>query len=1221
MKLFNLYFFLLLLLFNQNLTSQTTAKITVVHGDQTSLLSSKNLDGATLLSLNELLRILEIPVGYNSKTGSLQIVNNEVRLEFSKGNPFVLRSYILDHRQDVIQLSVLPVIYEENLFVPITETLEILNSILEKTIIKISPTRLQLLERSQLSNIRPTDDSISDKNFITLNIKEWNEQSVLTISSNRKSPAFSNYFKGNNLHLILWGVVLTKDSVIQSKSSPYISRIEILPNTEFTELIFSLTLDDIMAYYEKGKNENEFSIYIARREYGKWYVKESEHFKCIYRDSHAHLTDHLLSSAENSLKVISKLFKYHPSEKIIINTYDVSDYGFGGTTTIPLNFIRLEIEPLEPGYEVVPYNERFQWLISHELVHIAVNDAESDVEGFFRSLFGKVSPEKNRPLTIFYSLLTGNNRYTPRWHQEASAVFLETWLSGGYGRVLGNFDEMYFRTIVLENKEFPNDINLDGVLSHQSFLIETLYYVYGGRFAAYLAINYGIDKLLKWFSTEKSEFYPGYKGKFKSVFNINFDDAWKSWIEDEIAFQINNIDILKRSRITPTRILSNENYGFVTEPYYSRKMNSIIFGYHRVSELATLKIFKLNTFKSKKLITLPSPSAVTVASTAYQDSLGLLFYTTNNNQLYRDIRLYNFNSNKDELLFRDCRTGHLSVSAKKFELWGIQHNGAKSILVRSKYPYEQLESMAVFDVGDEIQQLSINNSGDILAAVIHKSSGNQSIVLADVSKLDEGGRFQFITVTSSGSPENPYWSDDDKFIFWNAYTNGVSNVYKYELETDKISPVTHTVSGLFKPVYINRDSLFAFEFTTDGMIPVLISNDVAENLPAINYFGQKVLENNPQVIDWNLPNVDNGKYKISEQTEYYSLKNLAVQTFIPIISGFQNTKVLGLYFNTADPLLKNEITLEIGISPFRESMNKIRYHAKFKYDLNQTYYMAVEHNTPDFYDLFNKRKRGTIGSRFALGHNDYWLYDNPLKIKQTTELSYYTDTKFINDNLVEVSEPDFYVFRTEFEYKDLRRTIGSFDYEQGDHFKISILGFGASLEKFEVAPGAYFEWDNYSLYLFNHNVLKFKLAAGYHYLNDKILQAQFFFGGFGNREIESEPVRQYEKVFRFPGVPIYTIPTDNFIKLMYSNVFPPIRFTSPEVFGHYIKNINLSVFSQVLITDFPDTKKLVNVGGQLNLMFSHWYNLESTLSGGIAKAWWKGGNDWEWFISYKLLRD
>lgn len=1223
MKFYNLNLLLLFILFNQNITAQSTSKITIDYADKITLLNSINIDGATLLCLNELIKVLDIQSDYKSETGTLQIRNNSTIVEFSNGNPFVVRTFHDSETQDAIQLSILPIKLEDGLFVPITETLEILNSFIENSIIKTSPTRLQLINKAQLDTIKTSDETNLVKNHITLVVKEKKEQSVITITSTKKSPAFSSFFRGNNLHLILWDVILTKDSVIESKASPFINRIEVFTNSEYSELVFNLSSDDVMTYYEKGETDSEFSVFITRREYGKWYVKETENFRCIFRDSHAHLVNYLLSSAENSLKLISRLFNYRPSEKIIINTYDVSDYGFGGTTTIPLNFIRLEIEPLEPGYEVVPYNERFQWLLSHELVHIAVNDDASAIEGFFRSVFSKVNPEKNRPLTILFSLLTGNNRYTPRWHQEASAVFLETWLSGGYGRVLGNFDEMYFRSLVAENKSFPCDIDLDAILSHQSFLIETLYYMYGGRFATYLAINYGNEKLIKWFATEKSEFYPGYKGKFKNVFNIDFSKAWQKFIEDEIAFQKSNIKILKGSSITPAKPLSDEKFGFVTEPYFSKKLNSMIFGYHRVSELAILKSFDLISFNSTKLVSLPSPSAITVASTAYHDSLGLLFYTTNNNQLYRDIRLYKLNDGTDELLFENCRTGHLTISSGTYELWGVQHNNAKAILVRSKYPYNQLETMVVFDVGDEIQQLAISNSGNILAAVIHKSSGHHSIVLADVSKLDEGGRFQFITIAPVGSPENPYWSDDDKFLFWNAYTNGVSNIYKYALETDEIIPVTHTISGFFKPVYINEDSLFVFEFTSDGMRPVLIPNEKAERLPAINYYGQRVLDSNPDVIDWNLPNAQDiiSPKQISDQNEYYSLNHLRIQTFIPTISGFQKTKVLGFYLNVGDPLLKNELALEFGISPFKEFMNRLRYHVKFKYDFDQTYYFAADHNAPDFYDLFNKRKRGTIGNRFSIGHNDYWLYDNPLKIKQTTELTYYTDTRFINDNLIEVSEPDFFVFRTEFDYKDLRRTIGSFDFEQGNNFKINVLGFGASLQKFEIAPGAYFEWDKYTLYLFRHNVMRFKIAAGYHHLNDKILQAQFFFGGFGNRELENEPVRQYEKVFRFPGIPIYSIPTDNFIKVMFSNIFPPLRFVSPEIFGHYIKNINLSVFSQALITDLPETKKWVNIGGQLNIMFSHWYNLESTLSGGIAKAWWKGGNDWEWFISYKLLRD
>ncbi|MCH8874309.1 hypothetical protein IH824_16350, partial [candidate division KSB1 bacterium] len=109
----------------------------------------------------------------------------------------------------------------------------------------------------------------------------------------------------------------------------------------------------------------------------------------------------------------------------MITTHDFSDYGSAGATAVPHNSIRLDIAPLEPGYENIPYNERIQWLIAHELVHIFVTDQASRLESYSRFLFSKVPPEKEQPLSIFYSLITNAGRYTPRWHQEGIAVFME----------------------------------------------------------------------------------------------------------------------------------------------------------------------------------------------------------------------------------------------------------------------------------------------------------------------------------------------------------------------------------------------------------------------------------------------------------------------------------------------------------------------------------------------------------------------------------------------------------------------------------------------------------------------------------------------------------------------------------------------------------------------------------------------------------------------------
>ena len=70
-----------------------------------------------------------------------------------------------------------------------------------------------------------------------------------------------------------------------------------------------------------------------------------------------------------------------------------------------------------------------------------------------------------------------------------------------------------------------------------------------------------------------------------------------------------------------------------------------------------------------------------------------------------------------------------------------------------------------------------------------------------------------------------------------------------------------------------------------------------------------------------------------------------------------------------------------------------------------------------------------IGSRLGLDYTHYWIYDNPLKIKQQTEVALYKDIEFTNDNLVKVSQPDFLVAQSIFDIKNQRKSIGSSDFE------------------------------------------------------------------------------------------------------------------------------------------------------------------------------------------------
>lgn len=1212
--------FAVLFFFHSFTFPQDATKIALIHENSYDLIDAENQAGVVYVSLVDFVNALPLSNYINNRTGETTLTFQNNKLRLNNGNAFVSIFTLSDSIVKTIQISSPPYKKNSKIFISVTALTDLINEYWHKELIPLSANRIKIVEKTeQLYTTEP------EKNIKLLSISiEYQDESVLIrIKTTDRVDNFYNFYRAQNLHLILWNADVSHDSVVNFKSNDIVDRLEINKGLQFLEFKFLLNEKETISEVYKGKDDNELVIRISKRDFGDWYTKESEHFKIIYRDSHSHLINHILASAENSLAQLKKLFIYQPEDKIIINTYDASDYGFGATTTIPENYIRLEIEPLEPGYEMVPYSERFQWLLSHELVHIIVNDMASDFEFALRSVIGKVTPDKNQPQTILYSLLTNHNRYTPRWYQEAIAVFIETWFSGGYGRVLGNFDEMYFRSLVTDTKDFSGISEIENVTSHKSILLENILYLYGTRFIAHLAVKYGTEKLLNWFSLKPDEFYPGLESKFEDIYGIDISDEWKNFISDEKEFQNSNISLIKKYPLTKTNKLSTEAFGWVTNTTFDTKSNSLIFGFHRKGQLAEIQKFNLDTKESEYITTLPTPSLVQVAAVAYDESYKKIFYTTNNNQLYRDIWEYDLNNSKEKLLFKDARIGQLTISQTTHELWGIQQLSGKAILIRSKYPYTEYQSLSVFNVGDEFSDLAINRKGNLLAAVLHRSSGQQSIIVSDITGLAKGNPFQFRTITSSGSPENPAWSLDGKYLYWNAYTNGVSNIYRYDLKADQIIPITNTVKGLFKPIEVSTDSMIAMEFSIDGFIPVKFAISKTEKLSAINYFGQKILDKSPELYDLNLKPAAEvvDKSLFTEEKAYSSFKNISIKTFIPVITGFQSRIVLGFFSQFNDPVLNHDLILEAGISPFKETTNDIKYHLRLKYSYHQKLNIGIEKNSADFFDLFNKRKRGMLGERYSLGYNYYLIFDNPLKIKHTSELSVYRKIKFINDNLTEVSTPDYAILKSELEIRDLRKTIGSIDWESGDLIRLSVLGYGSNPEDPQVSGQLMGEWDKYFLFLAPHNVLHLKAATGYHFINNNLPETMFFFGGFGNREIENEPVKQFEKMFRFPGVPIYSIISNKFLKVMVENSLPPIRIPNVSVASIELKNINLSFFSQGLISDSPEIDKIIDVGGQINIMFQHWYNLESTVSAGFAKAWWNGGSDTEWFISWKLLRD
>ena len=168
------------------------------------------------------------------------------------------------------------------------------------------------------------------------------------------------------------------------------------------------------------------------------YFKTQE-FEIIYlEERNDYILPHLAGCFANSLRFYRRFFEYTPSEPVTLLLQDFDDYGYAGATPMPLNYVQLGIEPFEYVYETSPTNERINWVMSHELLHVVASDEATGRDLTYRKLFfGKVQAVPEQPESMLYSYLTTPRLYAPRWYHEGMAVFMETWLSGGYGRALG----------------------------------------------------------------------------------------------------------------------------------------------------------------------------------------------------------------------------------------------------------------------------------------------------------------------------------------------------------------------------------------------------------------------------------------------------------------------------------------------------------------------------------------------------------------------------------------------------------------------------------------------------------------------------------------------------------------------------------------------------------------------------------------------------------------
>ncbi len=629
---------------------------------------------------------------------------------------------------------------------------------------------------------------------------------------------------------------------------------------------------------------------------------------------------HVTRTALNSLAFQKKLFGFDPKDDVTVLLLDLSDSGNAGASSVPANLVSVQIAPLGFSFETLAANERMNTIMNHELVHVATMDQAAGSDRMFRRLFGgKVLPVAEQPESILYFYLTSPRVAAPRWFHEGIAVFVDTWMAGGLGRVQSGYDEMVFRAMVRDNAPFYNPLGLVSKGTDVDFQLEINSYLYGARFMTWLARRYspeqadrmgrpprGQPRLLRDAVHAGVRRHPG-----RGVGAVDRRRANLSAGEPRGDSQVSD---------HPYRDVTSRALGSVSRAYYDPASKKIYAAFNYPGVVAHVGAIDIESGAVQRIMPIKGPVIYSVTSLAWDPDARALFYTTDNGS-FRDLVQLDPATGKTRMLQKDARIGDIVFSKSDRALWGLRHLNGFVTIVRIPAPYTSWEQMVTLPYGTIAYDLDVSPDGTKLVASFGEITGAQDVRVMSVEALKKRdttplARFDF----AQSVPNDFTFSADGRYLYGSSYLTGVSNIFRYELASGALEAVSNTDTGFFRPVPLGGDDLLVFRYTGSGFVPTRIAATPVADISPITFLGERLSADHPVVHSWNVgsPMVIPYDTLDKRQQPYRLFGGLRLESFYPIVQGYKESAAAGMRLNLSDRIRLNRASIAASFAPITD---------------------------------------------------------------------------------------------------------------------------------------------------------------------------------------------------------------------------------------------------------------------------------------------------------------
>jgi hypothetical protein len=457
-------------------------------------------------------------------------------------------------------------------------------------------------------------------------------------------------------------------------------------------------------------------------------------------------------------------------------------------------------------------------------------------------------------------------------------------------------------------------------------------------------------------------------------------------------------------------------------------------------------------------------------------------------------------------------------------------------------------------------------------------------------------------------PQNFVFSPDGRYLYGSSYYTGASNIFRYEIATGALEAVTNTETGFFRPIPLGGDSLVVFRFTGEGFVPATIDARPLQDVSAITFFGQQLVEKYPVLKEWRVgsPAAVPLETMTTREGPYRSFGAMGPESIYPVVQGYKDSAAVGLRANFSDPLRLNNLAVSAAYSLDGGLPSPERLHLQAdyrRYDWNA----AVKYDPADFYDLFGPTKASRKGYALGLGYARTLVYDTPRTLDVSARAEFWGDLEELPDYQgVPVTTDKLFHSSARLHGRNVRNSLGYVDDEKGREWDLVL--------REDVAGGRGYFATSADLDLgvalpLRHSSIWLRSSAGLAPGDVRQPYSNFYFGGFGNNWVDHREEKRYRESYALPGVEINEISGRNYVRSMLEWNLPPLRFRRVGTPSFYATWLRPAFFSSVLATNLDDAslrRTLGNVGVQLDLRFTLLSRLDMTLSAGYALAFEDG---------------